>query len=378
MFYGGMPGIPGYGMPMMGMGGGMEGLFIGMQMMQMMEMTRGLMGPPGFGYGGYGGYGGNPGMMPMPMGDAFGGYLGTPPMGYGEPFPPQVPWTGGYPAGPMEGPMPYNPAAGANLAETAVDWSGHYFKPGQTRRCADFVSTMIERSGSAPPGFHHQVSAAGLARYGTPVAPGELRPGDLVFFGNTYRPGKYTHVGIYIGDGRFVHRPTADEPVRVDRLDRGYYARHLSDARRLSGVEGEGCAGGMEPDPSVGIPRCGSDPSRAQVGQMLDCAAHKYGIPPNILKAVAWQESSWRANASSFDGGHGKGIMQIDDRSHAFARTPEVWNASDNINYGAHYLRHLYDETGSWGAALKRYNGGSSYPPKIFAEAQSQPWTRYT
>lgn len=140
---------------------------------------------------------------------------------------------------------------------------------------------------------------------------------------------------------------------------------------------GDPTAGVKPANPNVQIPNFGPNPSKAEIGKMLDAASEKYGIPPNILKAVAWQESGWRANASSFDGGHGKGIMQIDDRFHEFARTQDVWDPAKNIDYGARYLAGLYKETGSWEAALKRYNGGSDYPPKVLALAQQQPWQQY-
>lgn len=124
------------------------------------------------------------------------------------------------------------PASGNKLADYARKWDGRAFKPGQTKRCADFVSTMLRKSGAAPRGFRHTASAAGLARYGKYVNRSQLRPGDTVFFGNTYRKGKYTHVGIYIGGGKFVHRPTAARPVRVDSLS-GYYAKKFTGGRRL-------------------------------------------------------------------------------------------------------------------------------------------------
>lgn len=145
-----------------------------------------------------------------------------------------------------------------------------------------------------------------------------------------------------------------------------------------SGGGGGGATqGAAAANPNATIPSFGPNPNKQQVGQMLDAAASKYGIPPNILKAVAYQESGWRADAKSFDGQHGKGIMQIDDRFHQFARTNEVWDPVKNIDYGANLLKSLYDKTGSWEAALKRYNGGSSYPPKIMAHAQNQPWKQW-
>ena len=122
---------------------------------------------------------------------------------------------------------------GNKLADYARRWAGRAFKPGQTKRCADFVSTMLRKSGAAPRGFRHTNAARGLARYGRGVKRNQLRPGDVVLFGNTYRRGKYTHVGIYIGGGKFVHRPTAARPVRVNSLTSGYYARKFTGGRRL-------------------------------------------------------------------------------------------------------------------------------------------------
>lgn len=140
-------------------------------------------------------------------------------------------------------------------------------------------------------------------------------------------------------------------------------------------------AGGQQPappaNPNVQIPDFGKNPSKAEINTMLEAASKKHGIPPNILKAVAWQESTWNPKALSFDGQHGKGVMQIDDRFHEFAKTPDVFDPKKNIEYGANYLSNLYKETGSWTAALKRYNGGSSYPPKILALAERQPWQQY-
>lgn len=122
---------------------------------------------------------------------------------------------------------------GSKLADYAAQWNGRHFKRGQTKRCADFVSTMIKKAGVAPKGFRHEVNCLRLQRYGSKVAKKNLKPGDIVFFQNTYMRGKYTHVGIYLGKGKFVHRPTANKPVRIDTLNSGYYAQKYCSARRL-------------------------------------------------------------------------------------------------------------------------------------------------
>ncbi|WP_416140098.1 C40 family peptidase [Halomonas sp. HK25] len=63
---------------------------------------------------------------------------------------------------------------------------------------------------------------------GQPVARGELVPGDLVFF---RPPGRYDHVGIYLGEGRFLHASTS-RGVMISHLDNRYWQRHYWQARR--------------------------------------------------------------------------------------------------------------------------------------------------
>jgi cell wall-associated NlpC family hydrolase len=58
-----------------------------------------------------------------------------------------------------------------------------------------------------------------------------LRRGDLVFFDQEGK--KYSHVGIYVGDGRFVHAPSSGGKVRIDSLEAEYWRRHLVEARRI-------------------------------------------------------------------------------------------------------------------------------------------------
>lgn len=125
--------------------------------------------------------------------------------------------------------------ANQRLADVAKTWEGKEFKPGQRERCADFVSTMIEQAGIAPMNFKHEVNCWELQKQGRMVDKKELKAGDVVYFGYTYMPTDYTHVGIYLGDGKFVHRPTASRPVVIDNLDTGYYAEKFCGARRLHG-----------------------------------------------------------------------------------------------------------------------------------------------
>ena len=65
---------------------------------------------------------------------------------------------------------------------------------------------------------------------GPRIAPEKLATADLVFFGSR---GSVSHVGIYIGEGRFVHAPSTGGTVRLDRLDGPYWRDHYSGAKRV-------------------------------------------------------------------------------------------------------------------------------------------------
>ena len=70
-----------------------------------------------------------------------------------------------------------------------------------------------------------------LADYQGPrVAPEQLATADLVFFGSG---GEVSHVGIYVGEGRFVHAPSSGGTVRLDHLDGSYWRRNYSGSRRV-------------------------------------------------------------------------------------------------------------------------------------------------
>jgi cell wall-associated NlpC family hydrolase len=70
-----------------------------------------------------------------------------------------------------------------------------------------------------------------LARTGAAVKKGELRPGDLVFYNTLRRP--YSHVGIYLGESRFVHAPSTGGAVRVEDMRIAYWTKRFNGARRI-------------------------------------------------------------------------------------------------------------------------------------------------
>lgn len=73
-----------------------------------------------------------------------------------------------------------------------------------------------------------------LARIGAPIARDDLEAGDLVFFDT--RRFAFSHVGIYLGDGRFIHAPSRGREVEIAELTNSYWRKHFNGARRLVGV----------------------------------------------------------------------------------------------------------------------------------------------
>lgn len=103
-------------------------------------------------------------------------------------------------------------------------------------------------------------------------------------------------------------------------------------------------------------------------GAQIAAAAARHHLDPRLLAAVAAQETGGPGADSGRnvvgDGGHGRGLFQIDDRWHAFARTPAAMDPAANADYAAALLAGLLARCrGNVRAALSAYNGGSPDAP---------------
>ncbi len=101
----------------------------------------------------------------------------------------------------------------------------------------------------------------------------------------------------------------------------------------------------------------------AYAPQIAD-AARRYGIDPKLLAAVAAQETGGPDSNAGHnvvgDGGHGRGLFQIDDRWHQFAATPGAMDPAQNADYAAHMIAGLLKQYGgNVHEALSAYNSGS-------------------
>jgi cell wall-associated NlpC family hydrolase len=111
------------------------------------------------------------------------------------------------------------------LLETKYRFGGR--NPDAGFDCSGMVSYVFDRAA----GMRLTGSAAAMAKQGRKVSRDDMKPGDLVFFNTLHRPR--SHVGIYLGDGRFIHAPSSkgEARVRTDSLTEGYFAARFEEAR---------------------------------------------------------------------------------------------------------------------------------------------------
>jgi cell wall-associated NlpC family hydrolase len=116
--------------------------------------------------------------------------------------------------------VPYR--RGGNSAEEGFDCSGF------TRRVFEMSLGLV-----LPRRADDQAKSAGLAV----VKRDELKPGDLVFFNTLKRT--FSHVGIYVGEGKFIHSPRTGGEVRVEDMRFAYWAKRFTGARRAQAPAAE-------------------------------------------------------------------------------------------------------------------------------------------
>ncbi len=134
-------------------------------------------------------------------------------------------------------------AGAANGTAAANDWGDRLVS-----RAMNYLGTPYRYGGTSPStgfdcsGFVYYLYGAvfgqriprmphDMARQGTPVAKSDLKPGDLVLFGHR---GTFTHIGIYSGNGQFVHATHRGSPVMVTSLEADYYNTRYITAIRLT------------------------------------------------------------------------------------------------------------------------------------------------
>lgn len=123
-------------------------------------------------------------------------------------------------------------ARGENIARTALAYRGVPYRFGGRSAKSGFDCSGLVQAVCAKWGLYLPRVAGAQFGHGTPVKPDALRPGDLVFFQGTYKRG-LSHVGIFIGEGQFVHAAGAGKGVMISSLSDPYHLKHWAGARRF-------------------------------------------------------------------------------------------------------------------------------------------------
>lgn len=119
-----------------------------------------------------------------------------------------------------------------NLAIYAMSLYDTPYRSGGTSRasgfdCSGFVQYVFKNS----TGLSLPRTSAEMSRVGTAVEPDRLKPGDLVFFNTLHSP--YSHVGIYVGEQRFLHAPSSGRAIMLSNLHERYWQSRYEGARRI-------------------------------------------------------------------------------------------------------------------------------------------------
>jgi cell wall-associated NlpC family hydrolase len=132
-------------------------------------------------------------------------------------------------APPANGVSPKTADRAADVAVSMVGKPYHFggASPARGFDCSGLVKYSYERAGVR---LNHGTDY--LRKYSFPVSARHLQRGDLLFFDELGK--KASHVGIYLGDRRFVHAPSSGKHVHVTTLDNPYWQKSLNEARRLA------------------------------------------------------------------------------------------------------------------------------------------------
>lgn len=130
-------------------------------------------------------------------------------------------------------PAAYNKERADDLLMNAMSLIGISYRWGGTKPatgldCSGFIQYVFRQAW----GVNLPRTSSEMAKVGTPVNKSDLQPGDLVFFSRFGR--RVGHVGMYIGNDKFIHAPSTGKKIQIANLNKPYYVKHYVGARRIS------------------------------------------------------------------------------------------------------------------------------------------------
>jgi peptidoglycan DL-endopeptidase CwlO len=212
-------------------------------------------------------------------------------------------------------------------------WGGT--DPSKGLDCSGFTQLVFGNLGIDLPRVSAQQATAGR-----PVASlADARPGDLVFFDHSSRPG-IDHVGVYIGNGQMIAAPQAGEVVKVQPVGDPVVIRRVLPEAAATPLLAARSGGAL-----AGVP----------YADLFTRAGARHGVDPALLAAVASQESGFDPTAVSSAGA--RGLMQF---MPATARSLGVdpLDPASAVDGAARYLAQLTRQFGSAELGLAAYNAG--------------------
>jgi cell wall-associated NlpC family hydrolase len=112
-----------------------------------------------------------------------------------------------------------------SLTDTPYQYGGN--SPENGFDCSGFVRYVFQKSS----GLLLPRTSQEMGQIGEPLEADQLHPGDLVFFNTQMQP--YSHVGIYIGEDRFVHAPSSGKAIAIVDMRENYWRNRYNGARRI-------------------------------------------------------------------------------------------------------------------------------------------------
>lgn len=312
---------------------------------------------------------------------------------------------------------------------SARKWVGKAYKPGDSAQCANFVREAGQSCGSPfgvsarpldydlipdqPQGPGYANSLFG-PEVGTLVPVEDMQPGDLVGYTNTYDnypEGTITHVGIYSGNGKKIHRPTKEGTVLEDDVGTPAYVLRPHRAGKNTTLQGlqfrtknnskefaqlaarYGFFPSSEADQSLYVYGGGRTKEKADAGELFISQPYSNGwsddkervvrsaesanIDPSIAMNLVEAESAWRSDASSSAGAFGltqlmpeTALEQARDMGYDVTLHDIKTNPALQIQLGMNYLQKQLQDFGNYPQALAAYNAGPGNVAKFKAGEQ--------
>ncbi|MFS3127099.1 transglycosylase SLT domain-containing protein [Nocardioides sp. Bht2] len=208
--------------------------------------------------------------------------------------------------------------------------------------CSGLVQLVYKNLGYDLPRVSNQQATAGR-----PVASmAEAQPGDLIAWDNSSRNKGVDHIAIYIGDGKMIEAPRTGLDVRiVDVPSTPDVIRRILPDQGATGVGSVARTAGTDQVP-FGTP----------YAHLFNTAGAKYGVSPELLSAIARQESGYDPRAVSPAGA--QGLMQLMPATARGLGVTDSFNANQAVDGAARLMSDLLDRFGRTDLALAAYNAG--------------------